>query len=720
MAEQRKISDFFGKKRKVAEEENAGEKDENTAESSTSHEIDSEMHSASTSTTASEKLKKQKRAKEFDQKWKDGRPWLIYKSSDGMFCQYCTEFNKTPFGRTKWNKTGCNRIREESVKDHEITDSHRDAVGLHLQREVSKHIGDMVTKPQEISTDGMVKAFQCLYFLAKHNIAHTTNFSPLLDLLTQLGLDVKSKLYQGANAKYTSNTSIKEFLECLSEVIEQDNLSDMRNSKYFSLMFDETTDVSTIEQMVIHGRYIDDNGQVTTKFLKIVDCLETENEEEESLLIRLNSEKIAGKITGFIEKEKLPYEKLVGLGTDGAAVMVGKVNGTVKKIIDRQISQQDTTNPCKALGQHCAAHKLNLAASKAGNTFPAIVRFKKLLHKLHAFYSRSAIRTKGLEIVQKLLSDSLEACGKVHDPAETRWLALGKCTVALKNILPSVLVSLENEGQEKGDVVAAGLYQLMTRWEFLSVLLLLCDILPTVNRLSSNFQESLLDFAKIEQSVEGTIKSLTAKKDTPVYNDNFQKLIESLNKQKIHIKFEEVQLADFHQRVKRPFIDCLVNNISDRFVNNSTMEAFSHIVDNEFYTESKLDELKDSVRTLANQFGFSHEEADSEVQDIIHYLPKEANLAEVLISPTIGAQFPVLSNLAKIYKTLPPHTADCERDFSRMGIIKTEIRNRLSEDSLDCLMRISINGPPSEEFPYSKAVKLWAQKKNRRYNVRLT
>ena len=73
-----------------------------------------------------------------------------------------------------------------------------------------------------------------------------------------------------------------------------------------------------IEQMVIHGRYINDNEQVTTKFLKVMDCLETENEEKESLLICLNSEKIAGKITGFIEKEKLPYEKLVGLGTDGA------------------------------------------------------------------------------------------------------------------------------------------------------------------------------------------------------------------------------------------------------------------------------------------------------------------------------------------------------------------------------------------------------------------
>ena len=201
--------------------------------------------------------------------------------------------------------------------------------------------------------------------------------------------------------------------------------------------------------------------------------------------------------------------------------MIGRENGAVKKIIDRQISQQQATNPCKALGQQCLAHKLNLAASKAGNTFPVIVRFKKLLSKLHDFYSRTAIRTKGLETVQKLLSDTLEACGKVNDPSDTRWLALGKCTVALKNILPSVLISLENEGNDRGDVVAAGLYHLLAIWEFLAVLLLLRDVLPTVNRLSKLFQETLINFTKIADSVKGTVSALKAKKDTPVYNLNF-------------------------------------------------------------------------------------------------------------------------------------------------------------------------------------------------------
>ena len=297
---------------------------------------------------------------------------------------------------------------------------------------------------------------------------------------------------------------------------------------------------------------------------------------------------------------------------------------------------------------------------------------------MHDFYSRSAIRSKGLEAVQNLLSDTLQACGKVQNPSETRWLALGKCTVALKNILPSVLVSLGRESEERGDIVATGLYHLMTKVENLAVLHLLCDVLPTVNRLSLQFQESLLDFSRIGQCMNGTVESLKAKKDTPIFDGSFKKLISNLSQQQIEIKIEEDQLTAFHNNVKVPFIDKLVENITERFQSNPVMEAFSHLTDKAYYTTSKQEELNNSVQILASQFGLSHDEAEAEVKDIVHYLiylqagtlPSEANLADMLLSSATSAQFPVLSDLAKIYRSLPPHTADCERDFSRMKLIK--------------------------------------------------
>ncbi|KAL3210253.1 hypothetical protein MRX96_037299 [Rhipicephalus microplus] len=73
--------------------------------------------------------------------------------------------------------------------------------------------------------------------------------------------------------------------------------------------------------------------------------------------------------------------------------------------------------------------------------------------------------------------------------------------------------------------------------------------------------------------------------------------------------------------------------------------------------------------------------------------------------------------LAGSYLVLPPHTVDCERDFSALKLIKTQLRNRLKEMSLDCLIRIACEGPDVDTYPYEEVVEKWAKSKNRRLKV---
>ena len=72
-----------------------------------------------------------------------------------------------------------------------------------------------------------------------------------------------------------------------------------------------------------------------------------------------------------------------------------------------------------------------------------------------------------------------------------------------------------------------------------------------------------------------------------------------------------------------------------------------------------------------------------------------------------------MSILAKICNVVPIHTADVERTFSQLNLIKMSIRNRMNEMTLDSFLQIAIEGPAVIEFPVSEAVKLWATKKNR-------
>lgn len=743
MAQQRKIQDFFsrasgGSKRRIDEVEEKGNTDTDESNPNVAAERNMEPGTSKRVSDGAKKAK-QKHASQFKPEWMKERPWLICKiqsEKEFMFCKLCQDFNNGDV----WNTTGCKRIRLESIKDHEQTNEHSNSVSRKMQAEASFHVHEMLTKPKEISHDSMVKAFQCLYWLAKRNIPHTTNFEPLLDLLAQLGLDIKSKISRGQNATYTSDTAIKEILMCLSQVIEEEILDDIcKSKKYYSLMFDETTDISTIEQMVIHSRYIDGNGEIATRFMKILDCLDVasvvnddDQDTETEAKLTLNAEKICNLVTNYITESKLEFSKLVGLGTDGAPVMVGKANGAVKKIIDKQVSEQsDSREPIvKAVGAHCAAHKLNLAAAQAGNAFPQIVRFKKLLHKLHEFFSRSAMRTAGLKAVQNLIAESLDsedgtsAKGKVQDPSPTRWLALGKCACGLLKILPSVLISLGREGEERGDVLATGLYHQMTRIDFIAVLILLTDVLPTVNRLSCLFQSQSIDFESILTHQQSTLKALEAKKQKPTYADAFTKIIENLQQNDIPVDVVDIEakLQEFDEQTKQPFINRLMTNITDRFESSNIMQAFTTVSDVSNYTSSENEELDNSIALLSTQFGLPLEELRSEAEDIPHYkslIESTDFMGTLLTSSTAKQMFKNLSKIAQIYKTLPPHTADCERDFSKMKLVKSDLRNRLKEDTLDCLMRISINGPPPDKFPYIKAVKVWSEKKDRRYKVRL-
>ena len=73
-----------------------------------------------------------------------------------------------------------------------------------------------------------------------------------------------------------------------------------------------------------------------------------------------------------------------------------------------------------------------------------------------------------------------------------------------------------------------------------------------------------------------------------------------------------------------------------------------------------------------------------------------------------------MPKLAQICCVISLHTADCERDFSQLNFVKTPLRNRMNERTLDSIIRIVVEGPPIKEFPFTEAVRLWAQRKKRR------
>ncbi|KAJ8318706.1 hypothetical protein KUTeg_003797 [Tegillarca granosa] len=74
--------------------------------------------------------------------------------------------------------------------------------------------------------------------------------------------------------------------------------------------------------------------------------------------------------------------------------------------------------------------------------------------------------------------------------------------------------------------------------------------------------------------------------------------------------------------------------------------------------------------------------------------------------------YPSVAMAAERLLVSPVSTVDCERGFSRVNIIKTDLRNKLAEETLNNLVRISIDC--NDNFCYDDAFKKWAAVKERR------
>lgn len=58
----------------------------------------------------------------------------------------------------------------------------------------------------------------------------------------------------------------------------------------------------------------------------------------------------------------------------------------------------------------------------------------------------------------------------------------------MRQIITSVIISLERQAAEKDDPKAIGLLKLTSQWKFVATLHAMCDILPKLSELSRRFQ----------------------------------------------------------------------------------------------------------------------------------------------------------------------------------------------------------------------------------------
>ena len=87
------------------------------------------------------------------------------------------------------------------------------------------------------------------------------------------------------------------------------------------------------------------------------------------------------------------------------------------------------------------------------------------------------------------------------------------------------------------------------------------------------------------------------------------------------------------------------------------------------------------------------------------------------MDPALHNQLAPFITLTHLALTMPLSTAECERGFSALARIKSDLRNRLLNSTLSYLMMISIQGPTAEQLTpewLDAVARIWYKQKDRR------
>jgi len=299
----------------------------------------------------------QQRRLKFQLDWLNRFPWLVYSEKvQGALCKCCVLFANNSVGKgvhqklgvliikpfTKW-KDAIERFNRHSSSEYHKLSIIRSEEFIKVMENKKNTIAneiDTSRKKQVIENRSILRPIiETLIVCGKQNIAlrgnndsgkiynesietNDGNFRSLLRFksLTDPILDKHLK-NATTFASYTSPNVQNEIITICGNLIQENILKNIRNAKYFSILVDETQDVSRLEQMSFCVRYVDG----------VSNCI-MEDFLEFSIVHDMTGKGLSTSILQLLEKFGLEKKFLVGQGYDGAASMSGQFNGVQQYI----------------------------------------------------------------------------------------------------------------------------------------------------------------------------------------------------------------------------------------------------------------------------------------------------------------------------------------------------------------------------------------------------
>lgn len=339
------------------------------------------------------KYETEKRKRAFNPSWKNTFKWLDYHVVNGegkMFCSICRRYD-----HANTFSVGNTNFKLETVKAHARSEGHKK----------NQLKFDAKTKPENTAAHKMLvqmnkKTMEQLEILFRSAHALAKHGRPYSDFKWLCMLDEAKGLKLGST--YRNDKRCRDFVKAIATDLRRGTMSLVKEAPFLSLISDGATDSSHKEAEVAYVRFAL-HGET---FIKFVGLKNIGKADADGISNALNV-----MMTGsFGEVWKT---KVVGFGTDGANVMLGSNNGTVKKI-------KDQLERPYILPVHCSAHRLELAYKDACKKVLLYQKVDTMMLNLYLFYRNSPLNRSNLVASFNALDKSPLMPTRVSG---TRWLA---------------------------------------------------------------------------------------------------------------------------------------------------------------------------------------------------------------------------------------------------------------------------------------------------------
>ena len=449
------------------------------------------------------------------------RTWLQYSNKkDSLFCFYCSLFSTTKTnnfseiskGFCDWKKLNPRIPEHENSNEHQRCYSDWKTLekklkeGKTLDSDLQRVISGEMKKWRDI-LKVIVDAF---LFCAENNLAlrGTTEdigqqnsgiFLSLIELISHyyplVAEHIASVKAKKITTSYFSPRIQNELIELLGQKVWNKILSNIKEAKYYSFLFDCTPDASHKEQMAQIIRYVHISDETYTIKESFVDFIESHQKTGKGL---------ATEITEKLEKDGLNISDCRGQGYDNGSNMSGKYNSLKAHI--HSLNESARFVPC-------AAHTLNFVGVHAAEVSPLMITFFGKVQAIFNFFSSSTSRWEKL---MKTLTISLKG------NSDTRWSAKKEAITPLHRQIKDVLQVLEsiihNPMTNAVTVCSAKELLIQIDFSFLCLLDFWCQVLSLIDRENKLLQSKTISIEIAAKKMKGLKASIQNLRDVGVDN----------------------------------------------------------------------------------------------------------------------------------------------------------------------------------------------------------